>query len=191
MKANNRIPYLLQPAVQAIVILGLIAVSACQKDTVGPSGAHRNNTQSSLNQRDLSFVSCTGMSNRALIELSQLALLKTGDTAVRHLALELIDEGMEAQNALKMVGGSRGATVPDTMGIQHMELKQQMTDMSGRSFDSFYVYRMVDDHTYAYSSFVTEIRAGADDSIQSYANKFLPSIQIHLGQARILAEKYK
>lgn len=189
MESHRTFMSYFRPVLATVVVTGLLAYVSCKKDDNNNNNNNNNNNITSA--QDRTFVGKAGMSNRAEIDLGQLAVSKATDTSVKNFAQLMINEHTLAQNDLKMVGSHRSITVPDTVDAAHKSLKQQLMNMSGRAFDSMYIHKMVDDHNMTLADFNTEIGAGSDDSMQNYATKYKPHIQMHLEKAQGIANKFQ
>ena len=95
-----------------------------------------------------------------------------------------------AQTDLKNLGASVGYPVKDTIDPAHVAMAAQLNALSGRAFDSTYMYGQVADHRTTVSFFQTEQSNGRHSDVLNYANTYLPHIQMHLQSADSIANAF-
>jgi putative membrane protein len=137
---------------------------------------------------DADFVKKAGYSNRAEIELGQLASLKAQDDSVKKFGQLMVTEHTLAQNELKTVGLAQNMAVPDTLDNLHKQLKMQLMMLTGHEFDLVYINSQVIDHQNAKQDFQNEMSLGQNQAVKNYANKYFPNIQNHLTKATGIAD---
>ena len=77
---------------------------------------------------------------------------------------------------------------PDDMDQHHRNLRDQLLEKEGYSFDSMYMATQVIDHENARNLFQSHATNGTDEQIKSYAAKYLPHIEMHLDEAQELKD---
>jgi putative membrane protein len=153
---------------------------ACDKDD-------DNNNNNQLNTTDRTFMLNASLSNSAEIDAANLAVTKSATPAITAFAQQMITEHTTAQSELKTLGTSVSYAVSDSIDSAHISIKQMLDTLSGRAFDSAYIYNQVTDHQSAVTNFQTEQSSGQNASVKSYANTYLPHIQAHLQAADSIA----
>jgi putative membrane protein len=166
--------------VLAGVLLASTALFSCEKD----------DDDEELNKTDIMFITGAAISNTAEVQAGQLAAAKATNPAIKAYGVQMVAEHSLAQVELKVVGSRVGVQVADTVDARHRALMQQLNSLSGREFDSVYIHSQVIDHQNTLNLFETEIEDGSHDSVQAYANKYRPHIEMHLVEADSLAEAY-
>ncbi|GEO08369.1 hypothetical protein SAE01_08650 [Segetibacter aerophilus] len=99
---------------------------------------------------------------------------------MKKFAQFMVAEHTLAQTDLKNLGTSVGIAVKDTIDPPHVALKSLLVSTpAGRAFDSIYIYSQVADHDATIANFQTEQSNGSHRDVVSYANNYLPHIQMH------------
>ena len=166
--------------VLAILIVFTILIS-CKK----------NDDEVTLNAVDEQFLKAAARSNANEIDAGSLASAKATDGSVKQYGALMLSEHQQAQNELLPMAETKRVTVPTSPDERHMAIKQQLSQMSGRAFDSAYIITQVNDHKATLEMFVNEITNGMDQQVKDYANKYLPHIQMHFNRADSTAKRFK
>lgn len=161
-------------------MLTIMAVVSCDKDD-------DNNNTNQLNSTDRTFMTSASMSNSAEISLANLAATKSSTPLITAFAQQMVAEHTAAQNDLKTLGTSVSYAVSDSVDSAHVAIKLMLDSLTGRSFDSAYIYGQVADHQNAVTIYQTEQSGGQHSAVKSYADSTLPHIQAHLAAADSLA----
>ncbi len=167
-------------ALSALMAAGCLC--ACNNDD--------NNNTTMVNATDSTYVIMAATSNTAEIDASNVALTKSGDTAIQHYAQMMIADHTLAQTDLKTLAAKHGLTAPDSLDAYHVALKTQLYLLSGRAFDSAYITNQVVDHQKTIALFQTEVNSGNNADLKNFANSKLPTLQMHLDHATMLAAQY-
>jgi putative membrane protein len=132
------------------------------------------------NGTDEEFVVQAAYTNRAAINLGELAMFKSSNDSVKTLAQNLISGHTTAMNKLNTATAQYSYQLPTGMDTAHQALRLQLLSLSGRSFDSAYIYSQVSDLERAVNLFNYEKRVGNAPPIKSYAENTLPALRLHL-----------
>lgn len=159
--------------------LAIFILVACKKDD--------DNNNKNVNSTDQTFLTQVAIGNKAEIMAGQLAATKGTNAGVKAFGQLMVNEHGLAQSDLQRVYTSVGQTMPDTVDAEHQALMTRLNSLTGRSFDTAYINSQVRDHQKTLSIFQTEISNGNNDSVQNYASKYLPHIQMHLQKADSLS----
>jgi putative membrane protein len=147
----------------------------------------KNNTSQTLTSQDQAFILQTSLGNTAEVQAGGLAD-STSDTAmVRAFGLQMVTDHSTAQNDLKTLGNNVSFPVRDSVDAIHAALMDTLRGLSGRMFDSVYIMNQIKDHQTTISNFQNEINQGNQTDVISYANKYLPKLQMHLQMADSIA----
>jgi putative membrane protein len=148
---------------------------ACDNDD------NNNDAKKSLGTVDDNFVQNAAISNKAEIELGQLASTKGNDSTVKAFGLMMVNDHTTAQTELQTLSEKyNDIEWPQNLDTAHQRVKSQLDSLTGYSFDSAYIASQVGDHSKALLLFKTEIDSGKEQSVKDYANKYSPKIQDHL-----------
>jgi putative membrane protein len=146
-----------------------------------------NNNGSSLSDADRNFMMKAGYANAAEIDAAQLAMIKTSHDSVHMFATMMVQDHQPAYNELKTIGSDLGVSIPQEPDDEHKQIKQQLANLSGHSFDSAYMQVQVMDHQKAVSLFEAEVSGGQNPRVKAYANKYLTGLRMHLAEAQSIA----
>jgi len=133
------------------------------------------------------FVVRAAVTNMAEIELSQLALEKSSDAAIRQYANQLIRDHQAAQAKLKTVAATAKIALPGTVDEDHRKQKQKLEELTGADFDKQYIALMHSGHQQATTllesaSKSTELAA----ALKNYASETLRTVKMHAAEAEKL-----
>lgn len=148
-----------------------MVLMACDKD------------EDQLNSTDRDFIRMTSISNNAEVMAGNLAVSKGTSAMVKSFGSHMVTEHSLAQTDLKSRASEVGVQVADTVDAEHRALMTYLNSLSGYSFDTAYINSQVKDHQKTINIFQTEINGGRHQRIRSYANEYLPHIQMHFNRA--------
>jgi putative membrane protein len=165
------------------VMLSLFVVSAlafvgCEKDEDEDGVGSEN-----VNGTDQEFTVTASMSNQAEIELGQLAATRGNHPAVKSYGQMMVTDHTMVGAELDSIAASLNLSTPDTLDAKHKQLKQTLSTVSGRTFDSIYIASQIEDHQFAIHVFEQERTYGANTRLRNFAAKHLPHLQMHLQKA--------
>lgn len=125
------------------------------------------------------FVSQSAGRSLAGIELSDLALQRSDNAAVRRLARSAHDEHAHTYETLLALatGAGLSAAPPETMDLEQRGIKARLTSLQGRAFDDAYVaaLRANDERDIAlYRSFA---RTSKDEALKAWIDEQLGTIR--------------
>jgi putative membrane protein len=148
----------------------------CDKDEETEDG-------NSVNSTDQQFTLMAGMGNYAEIDLGQLAATKATDQRVRAYGQSMVIEHTPVGVELDSIAASLNLTAPDSLDAEHKTLRQTLSTLTGRAFDSTYIASQVNDHQKMIQLFEQEASSGANTRLKNFATKHLPHLRSHLQRA--------
>lgn len=161
-----------------VMLASLVTWSACDDDD------KNNDEEPVLPATDDNFVEKAALANMTEVNFGQLAAEKGTDPMVREYGEHMVNEHTTAQDELEEIADDyRNIDWPDGLDPQHQQIREQLEDLTGYSFDSLYIVSQVMDHQMAVDLFETEVSDGEEQRVKSYASKYLPHIQHHLEKA--------
>jgi len=159
-------------------------------------------------QRDASFMDTAIEANAAEIELGMMAESKATDPRVKAYAEMLVKDHTRA---LKRLQRSQDIARSDSteLSLQHRELRDRLSELSGPEFDTAYVNAMIEEHRKDIKEFEREAEAkGPTDSTSDsftvnrekpepvtgtpnkvLARELLPMLKMHLHEAMELQQQ--
>jgi putative membrane protein len=141
----------------------------------------------SPNTTDRSFLMKTSLAYTAETNLANLAVTKASTPEVVSFARELITDNSRSLTELRSLAKTVNVVIADSMDAAHVSLRQQLISLSGRAFDSVFLYTQVTDHDNAITLFQEVIENGRNPSVKAFANTYKPVVQTHRQEANNLA----
>jgi len=177
---------------KSFYVCALLATSliACKKDN---DDNNNNNNSNQANDQDRTFVMNASMSNRAEVELGNMALQRAQNQDVRNYGQMMVTEHTQAQNELQTVATNAGLqTQMDAPLSQEMvNMRNTLLSLQGRAFDSAYSRHMVTAHQMSIQQFQAEVAGGQHIALKNYAQAKLPILQTHLQEAIALSNRFQ
>lgn len=136
-------------------------------------------TAQTLNSVDRRFMVKAAQGNVAEVMVSKLALQKSKNNAVRHVAQMLVTEHSKANQDLKAVAAKKGVKLPNVPDLKHQTEYRRLSRLSGAAFNKRYLSGQIKDHLNTIALFRSTVRAGKDGDVQGYAREYLPAIENH------------
>jgi predicted outer membrane protein len=132
------------------------------------------------------FLMDTYRSGLAEIQLSQLALQKTGNDRVRKFAQRMIDDHTRMNNNIKQLAQSNNMTLPTDLSADQKMLADRLAALSGDAFDRAYMAANVDAHQKAVAAAklqARQVQQGSKNEVAMLADASLPILEVHLAVA--------
>lgn len=168
------------------LICSMIVIS-CNKNndtsTSSSSGMNGSNT-------DQDFMKTAAYGNFDEMDAGQLAASNGTDASVKDFGKMMLADHGKAETELSLLAKTKQIGLPNGPDQEHIETKQQLMKLSGRTFDSAYISAQVTDHKTTVDLFQNEISNGKDQDVKNFASKYLPAIKMHLAKADSIAKKF-
>jgi len=129
--------------------------------------------------------------NMVEISLSQVAVTRSQNEAVRQFAQMMVTDHTAAGNELQTLATSKNITLPTAMDQKHQSAMTKLGGESGSEFDRDYMKQMVNDHEKMLSLLQKEASSGTDADLKAFAAKTVPTVQSHLTAAHSLYDTIK
>ena len=117
---------------------------------------------------------------RGMVEvaLAGLALRKSGDNQLRHLAEKMVQDYARANTELDSIVKCEGLILPTELDAKHNASIKRLDSKSGSAFDKAYLRHMAEKHSDAVPLFQSASRSG-DPDVAAFARKSLAMLQEH------------
>lgn len=138
---------------------------------------------------DRTYIRDVMETNKAEIQLGQLALDKSSNPLVRQFGQKMIDDHGRLNDEIKPLAVQLHINSPQSLSPLHQALRKQLQGESGTSFDRDYIKAMVSGHRGAVAAFKKEASTGQDPAIKKFAAQAEPTIAGHLQMAENLMGK--
>ncbi|NJM61086.1 MAG: DUF4142 domain-containing protein [Oscillatoriales cyanobacterium RU_3_3] len=153
-----------------------------------PNTPGGENSPSSLSSTDRNFILQAARSNMLEVELGRLAVQRGASDAVKQHGQQMVKEHSQANQELMQLAMQKGIELsPTEMSGQSTALRQQLSGLSGASFDAAYKQAMLASHNQAIALFQAQSRQGQDPDLKAWATKMLPNLQAHLQMVNRMA----
>jgi putative membrane protein len=167
------------------------ACSSASETTTADSVTTSANTLTDTAMPDSVFVKMTAMGGRAEVELGNIALANSTNTAVKDFANMMITDHTKANNELMAIAKNKNIILPDSLDAEHKAKGDSIRNLTGSAFDRAYAAMMVADHQKTLNLMQTEASGGLDANLKDFATKTTPVIQMHLEHAQRLQASIK
>ncbi|MDB5144427.1 MAG: hypothetical protein JWQ66_3140 [Mucilaginibacter sp.] len=151
-----------------------------------PKKAKNYNQETSVDQGGLSFIDNAMDGGRTEIKLSTVAQRVSQNPRVLSFAKMMISDHTQAIEGLKKLQKKELVDPDNAISASHEKMIDSISKLSGSEFDKVYMKQMVMDHEKAVDLF-KEGSQNRDNAVQSFAEKTLPTIQMHLDSAKAIA----
>ena len=123
------------------------------------------------------------------IELGKLAQEKAQDPEVKAFGEMLVTDHSKASEELKSIATLKNISLPSTPGNDNQKHIEDLRKLSGAEFDKKFVSLMKDDHKEDVEEFKEASKEVKDPSLKEFADKTLPTLQMHLDKVMALDKK--
>lgn len=148
--------------------------------------------QGSLHRKDMKFVMLANSSNMMELELSQMAVQKATNPAVKDFANMMVQHHTQAGQEMKQLLSAKGTIIPDTaMLSRHRTRMDLLQNAQGADFDRAYMRIMVDAHEEDVDEYEDETTDARDADIRAFAKKMLPTLRTHYTRAKEVRKQVK
>ena len=163
--------------------LALVMFASCDKDD-------DNNSNKTVSSADSAFSPMAAMSNYAEVSAGQLALTRSSDSSVLAFANRMIADHTKAQDSLKLVASQYGLRAPDSLNYEQAAVAAQLQTLTGRAFDSAYIFSELDGHVKTIALLNDEKVNGTNSALKQYVDTYLPAVQMHYDMADSLSNNF-
>jgi putative membrane protein len=140
---------------------------------------------------DTAFAAKAAQAGNAEVAEGEMAKTKATDPRVKEFAATMVKDHSAAGSELKDAASKAGITLPSGVSVEEKAAAERLGTFSGAEFDRNYMQLMVKDHKAAVELFQKEAKTGEDARLKAFAEKTLPTIQMHLQMAERLASEIK
>ena len=140
---------------------------------------------------DRKFVEEAAGGGMAEVKLSQLALEKSTNPAVKELAQNMVTEHSKANDELKALATTKSVPVTAELPKAAQKKYDDLSKLAEAKFDKEYVAALVDDHKKTVKLFEKEAKSGDDSELKAWADKTLPTLKHHLAMVETLEKDVK
>ena len=155
--------------------LGCWAVLAHQETTPAAAETGASDTQ---------FAKRAAQGGLAEVKLGQLAQQKGTADSVKKFGARMVEDHTKAGTELQGVATQEKITLPTDMSAKDKATYEMLSKLSGAAFDRAYAREAVRDHEQDVADFNKEANAGHNPAVKDFATQNLPTLQVHLKEAK-------
>jgi putative membrane protein len=144
------------------------------------SPAGGQTSPNSLSSRDRTFIMQAGQLSMMEVELGRLAVQRGSSPSVKQYGQEMVEDHTRANQELMQLAMQKKVELPTEMSTQNTAMIDQLSGLSGTSFDTAYKQAMIDSHNQAIALFQAQSQQGQDPQLKAWATQKLPNLQAHL-----------
>jgi putative membrane protein len=138
----------------------------------------------------ISFIHSGLEAGQAEIKASEIASINSKDQHIIGFAKMMIADHSKAVDELENIAINNKVTGGDSINVTHQKAINNLKTLSGSAFDKAYIQMMVTDHQKAIDLF-TKARTDKLETIQNFAQKNLPRLNMHLDSANAICAVLK
>ena len=143
-----------------------------------------------LSKMDQTFVMKASGAGMYEVEISNLAVTKASDPAVKEFAQMMVTDHTKANDELKQFADSHNATVAPGIPKDKQAIIDRMSKLEGAKFDKAYHDQVgIKDHKADIALFTKESKSGGNADLKAWAAKTLPTLKTHLEHAQGMKPK--
>jgi putative membrane protein len=136
-----------------------------------------------LNNMDKTFMTTLAQAGAAEIEAGQVAVQR-GDRFDRRYGRQMVRQHQAAAAQLLQLAANRNVSLPSAPATSDEVVIHRLESMKKSQFDDAYHHFAMMSHMGAVKLFKQEIANGRDPGVVAWAKKTLPTIKMHLHEAR-------
>jgi putative membrane protein len=118
------------------------------------------------------------------IQLAQLAMSKTTETAIHDYATKIVQDHTQALKDLQDLGTKKRIILPTDLSPDQMVIVEYFRNSTSPDWGRDFIKYEIADHTQDIANTQKEISDGVDEDTKAEATKMLPVLQEHLKMAQ-------
>jgi putative membrane protein len=167
----------------AVLIAGL-GMWACQGNNRGVEAAGEG--QMELTPAEKEFLTKVSQSNRAELQIAQMARERSMNPEVKGFAEMLVADHQKALEGVFGLMRKYGMRGPDTFSPEGMLQVSNLSKLSGAEFDNEFASLMVKNHQQSVKLFEEQSRVLRNPDVKDYVDTLIPTLKQHLAIAENL-----
>ncbi len=152
--------------------------------------ARNYNKETEVDQEGLNFIQNGIEAGHTEISASLAAESRSKNPRVIAFAKMMIADHTMAGDSLNQIRIKELVDKPDSINQAHKKAIDSISKFTGSEFDKAYMQMMVGDHIGAVKLF-TDASSNRSNTIQKFAKKTLPTLQMHLDSAKAINASLK
>lgn len=146
-------------------------------------------TTPGLSTQDRNFVVAAAQGSQAEIALAELARQRSPSPAIQQFAGRMITDHHNTSTQLNEAALEEGIATPRTIAPRHIQIRDQLAQLSGQQFDRQYLEAQLNMHREAVDLYRQQASTGQSPELRIFAEQTLPLLEGHLNLAQQLAAR--
>lgn len=134
-----------------------------------------------------SFLQKAAEGHYAEVALGQLAVQNASHDHVKQYGARMIQDHQKVGEEVSTLTRQGGSPLPTHLSMPHQQMKQKLSQLSGKDFDLAYIAYMIGDHTKNLSELEQGAKTMTDPRVEQWTTRTLPLLKDHLEQAKTIA----
>jgi putative membrane protein len=182
-----------------LAIVSAFTFSSCgssHKDTVEQANEMNDDKDSSgstmaIDENDAQFLVEAADAGMMEVDLGQHAASTSKNPRIAEFGKMMETDHTKANAEVMSLASMKNVTMPTNMSDEHIKHGNDLKAKTGNDFDKDYISMMVDDHEKVISKFEKMSTDAKDPDIRALATKTLPTLRMHLENAKSIKESLK
>jgi putative membrane protein len=170
----------------ALLVSALYVIPSCDD----PQKAKNYNQETTVDQSGLNFINTAIDGGRTEVKLANVAQHISQNPRIIRFAKMMIADHTKGIEELKALRKKELINPDDVLSQEHRKLIDSLSKLSGSDFDKAYIQAMIADHKKTADLFKEETQE-REASVQAFARKTLPTIEMHLDSAKAIEATLK
>jgi putative membrane protein len=139
---------------------------------------------------DTEFAKKAAQGSMAEVEAGKLAVSNGQSAEVKKFGQRMVDDHSKANEDLKAAAAKQNIDLPTSVSPKQKQDADKLAKLKGAEFDKEYSSMMLKDHEKDVAEFKKEAASGSDPAIKAFAQKTLPTLEMHLKMAQEMDQSH-
>ena len=185
------------------IAITLFITIACnneeKKDSVEKAdSANKANTDTAMgknktvvDEESSSFLVKAADGGMTEVQLGELGQKKAVSQRVKDFSAMMVHDHSAANDKVKSLAAQKNVILPATIGGDSQKKIDGLSKKNGKDFDRDFMNAMVNNHQTTLGLFENAVKNAKDPDVNSFADKSLPTLRMHLDSAKSVRSSLK
>jgi len=182
-----------------VILFIVIACNNEEKDSVEKAdSANKAQIDTDINQNKMvvdeessSFLVKAANDGMTEVQLGKLGEKKATSQRVKDFSAMMVHDHSVANDKVKSLAAQKNAILPTSVSDENQKKIDGLSKRTQKDFDRDYMDAMVKDHETTIDMFETAMKNTKDPDVNSFADKTLPILRMHLDSAKSVRSSLK
>jgi putative membrane protein len=185
-----------------LIAVTLFTALACNnegKDSVEKAdSANKAQTDTAMNQNKMvvdeessSFLVKAANGGMTEVQLGELGEKKATSQRVKDFSAMMVHDHSAANDKVKNLAAQKNITLPTSVSDENQKKIDGLSKKTGKDFERDFMDAMVKDHETTIDMFESAMKNTKDPDVNSFADKTLPTLHMHLDSAKAVRSSLK